>query len=267
MRWYAAQKRDLPWRNTRDPYRILISEVMLQQTRVAAVAPYYERFLERFPTVESLARADQAEALAAWAGLGYYSRARNLLQAAREIATAGRFPSSYAGIRALPGVGQYTAAAVSSIAFGLPHAAVDGNARRVLGRVFPDGCDPERLLERKDPGAWNQALMELGATVCLPRAPRCADCPLTAVCAKAIDVAPSKERRFERIPLALLVIRRGRCTLMRPSPRVAASGNFPKRPPQSPAPPSAPTATPSPTAATKSPSISGTGYEIPKLIV
>jgi len=196
MEWYAHSKRDLPWRRTKDPYIIWISEVMLQQTRVNAALPYFERFIQRFPTVRDLAAAPEPDVLHAWAGLGYYSRARNLREAARRIVALGAFPNSYDGLRALPGVGDYTAAAVGSIAFGTPCAAIDGNALRVLSRVTADAGDigsPEtrqRLtavanswLDRKHPGDFNQAVMELGAMVCLPPSPRCSECPLAPRCA------------------------------------------------------------------------------------
>ncbi len=140
LKWYAASHRELPWRHTSDPYRIWISEIMLQQTRAQAVIPYYQRFLERFPTVQSLAAAEEAQVLALWSGLGYYSRARNLRLAAREI-VAGGFPRDLEGLRALPGIGDYTAAAIASIAFGLPHSAVDGNVLRVVARVENDAGD------------------------------------------------------------------------------------------------------------------------------
>ena len=166
---------------------------MLQQTRVTAVEPYYHRFLERFPTVETLAAAPEQDVLAAWAGLGYYSRARNLQRAARQM--NGEFPSTWEGIRDLPGVGDYTASAVASIAFGLPHAAVDGNVLRVLARVSGDPSNISspagrrriqelagELLDRDVPGLFNQAVMELGATVCLPRNPRCLVCPVAEDC-------------------------------------------------------------------------------------
>lgn len=195
LAWYDAHKRDLPWRRSRDPYRIWLSEVMLQQTRVAAVIPYYERFLERFPTVEALAQAREQELLAAWSGLGYYSRARNLQRAAKKIQDAGRFPSDYESIKQLPGIGDYTAAAVASIAFDLPHAVVDGNVLRVLSRITAERGEvrapvtksrlqelADRLIDRIRPGEFNQALMELGATVCLPRQPQCLLCPLTKGC-------------------------------------------------------------------------------------
>lgn len=186
LEWYDEKARDLPWRRTRDPYRIWISEIMLQQTRVAAVIPYYHRFLERFPDVAALASAEEPEVLALWSGLGYYSRARNLLRAARMIHAAGRFPRTCDELRSLPGIGEYTAAAVASIAFGESRAAVDGNVRRVLSRVSCGAEDPaklaEKLLDRQRPGDFNQALMELGATVCLSRSPQCDACPLARDC-------------------------------------------------------------------------------------
>jgi A/G-specific adenine glycosylase len=195
LAWFAGSQRDLPWRRTRDPYAIWLSEVMLQQTRVAAVIPYFERFLARFPTVEALAVAPEAELLANWAGLGYYYRARNLQKAARAIAKTGRFPVSHEAILALPGVGEYTAAAVASIAFDLPFAVLDGNVYRVLSRLFADSTNiassaakksfaalASTLLDREHPGAFNQAMMELGATVCLPKAPQCLLCPVATHC-------------------------------------------------------------------------------------
>jgi len=191
--WYQAHHRDLPWRQTADPYRIWVSEVMLQQTRAEAVIPYYHRFLERFPSARALAEASREQVLACWSGLGYYSRARNLHQAARLV--EGGFPSTYEAIRQLPGVGDYTAAAVSSIAFGLPHAVVDGNVMRVIARVTNDAADigagstrarfrqiAQQWLDPRHAGAFNQALMELGAVVCVPKAPRCGICPVAADC-------------------------------------------------------------------------------------
>jgi len=183
--WHDKHQRDLPWRRTRDPYHILVSEIMLQQTRVAAVIPYYQRFLKRFPTPAALARARETTVLRAWAGLGYYSRARNLQAAAKQIAKHG-FPASYKDALALPGIGPYTAAAVMSIAAGLPHAAVDGNVRRVLSRLLAShtAAQPEAdvLLDQARPGDFNQAMMELGATVCLPRTPNCEACPVVRHC-------------------------------------------------------------------------------------
>jgi A/G-specific adenine glycosylase len=223
LRWYDANKRDLPWRRTRDPYRIWVSEIMLQQTRVAAALPYYERFLERFPDVGALALSSEAEVLAAWAGLGYYSRARNLHRAAKLIAKAG-FPRGYEAIRALPGVGEYTAAAIASIAFGEPRAAVDGNVGRVITRLENEPSSvaetAARLLDRKRPGEFNQALMELGATLCLPREPRCGECPVAALCAarrlgRERELPVKRPRRAPvRIAKVLLVIRRNGRVLM-----------------------------------------------------
>lgn len=195
LSWYRKHKRDLPWRRTQDPYRIWISEVMLQQTRVAAVIPYYERFLTLFPDASALASAAEQDLLAAWAGLGYYSRARNLQKAARAILELPQFPSDYPALRGLPGVGDYTAAAVASIAFGMPHAVLDGNVLRVLSRVAAErgdiksqvvrkrlGALAETLLDRRNPGEFNQALMELGATVCVPKQPLCGRCPIHIHC-------------------------------------------------------------------------------------
>ena len=195
LAWFDRNQRDLPWRRTRDPYAIWISEIMLQQTRVSAVLPYYERFLSRFPTIEALAEAPEADLLACWAGLGYYHRARNLQRAALQMRERGGFPNTYSEIRALPGIGDYTAAAVASIAFDLEHAAVDGNVLRVASRIFDDDTDiaslvgrrhfgklAEKVLDRARPGAFNQAMMELGATVCLPKKPQCLICPVAQIC-------------------------------------------------------------------------------------
>ena len=189
---------------------------MLQQTRVAAVIPYYQRFLETFPTIENLACAPEQDLLKAWSGLGYYSRARNLQKAA--IQMNGAFPSTYAGIRALPGVGEYTAAAVASIAFGLPHAAVDGNVIRVVTRLTNGKAEvcpqADALLDRKRPGDFNQAMMELGATICLPRNPQCLICPVAEFCASRAagtqNQLPLKRKaKSIRMERTLLVIRRG----------------------------------------------------------
>ncbi len=195
LNWFQAGHRDLPWRATRDPYAIWLSEIMLQQTRAAAAIPYYTRFLALFPDAASLAQAPEPEVLAAWSGLGYYHRARNLRKAAQAIAEAGPFPSTHEAIRALPGVGDYTAAAVASIAFGLRHAVLDGNVLRVIARLNADGGDTGAGVTRKrfqqlatdwldpqHPGAFNQAMMELGATVCLPRNPQCLVCPVAEFC-------------------------------------------------------------------------------------
>lgn len=194
LKWFAENKRTLPWREKRDPYRVWVSEIMLQQTRVEAVKEYYLNFTARFPTVERLAEAEEDEVLKAWEGLGYYSRARNLLKAAKLIAEEG-FPETYDGIRALAGVGDYTAGAISSIAFGLPCPAVDGNVLRVMTRYFADGSNIDEpatkakfteILRRaypKEAGDFCEALMELGAIVCVPNgAPSCGACPWSGLC-------------------------------------------------------------------------------------
>ena len=234
LAWYARGHRELPWRNTRDPYRVWVSEIMLQQTRAQAVIPYYGRFLERFPTVGALAAAAEDDVLALWSGLGYYSRARNLRRAAERIAAAGGFPREYAAIRELPGIGDYTAAAVGSIAFDLPYAVLDGNVLRVVARVANDASDissgrtrerfreiAQQWLDPRQPGHFNQALMELGATVCLPRNPLCLVCPLAAGCrARQEGTAaqlPVKLRKTEPVHLGgtLLVVRHGGRILLR----------------------------------------------------
>ena len=191
--WYAEHKRDLPWRNCTDPYRIWISEIILQQTRVVQGYAYFLRFVERFPDVRSLASASEDEVMKYWQGLGYYSRARNLHAAARSM--QGVFPTSYEGVRALKGVGDYTAAAICSFAYGMPYAVVDGNVYRVLARYF--GIDTpidstegkktfaalaDRLLDRSRPADYNQALMDFGAVQCTPQAPDCLFCPLATGC-------------------------------------------------------------------------------------
>lgn len=193
--WYATNGRDLPWRNTRDPYEIWISEIILQQTQVAQGYDYYQRFIERFPTVEALAFASRDEVMQQWEGLGYYSRARNLHAAAQRIVEMGAFPDTYEGVRSLKGVGDYTAAAISSFAYGLPHAVVDGNVYRVLSRYFGistpiDSSAGKRefstlaqeLLDKKNPALYNQAIMDFGALQCVPRNPSCADCPFSDSC-------------------------------------------------------------------------------------
>jgi A/G-specific adenine glycosylase len=192
LAWYDCHRRDLPWRASPDPYRVWLSEIMLQQTRVAAVLEHYQEFLRRFPTVEKLAAAREASVLAAWSGLGYYRRARMMHAAAKVIVREhdGEFPATLEELRALPGIGRYTAAAVASIAFGEPVAVVDGNVERVLRRVKGKMLPAEELweaaenlLDAKRPGDFNQAMMELGATVCTPRAPSCLMCPVCELCA------------------------------------------------------------------------------------
>jgi A/G-specific adenine glycosylase len=209
LSWYDSNRRDLPWRGSQDPYRIWISEVMLQQTRVAAVVAYYKRFLERFPDVAMLAAARPEAVLAAWSGLGYYRRARALHQAAKIMVEkhCGHLPRSLAELRDLPGFGPYTAAAVASIAFGEPVAVVDGNVERVLARLLAwqqPGRETawgvaQRLLAPDRPGDFNQAMMELGATVCLPAQAQCAACPLFLWCrTRGLGPAKQKERRRRR---------------------------------------------------------------------
>ncbi len=245
--WFAEAKRDLDWRRTRDAYRVWISEIMLQQTRVAAVLPYYQRFLARFPTLDALARARLDAVLRSWAGLGYYSRARNLHRAAKEIVArhAGEFPRRIEEALALPGIGHYTAAAVLSIAYGEPHAVLDGNVARVLARLGAIRGDlrrPKRWRELaaaanallpaqaasaagplSSPGDWNQAMMELGATLCTPRGPQCAVCPVSRWCrAHALGIAlrlPAPRPKPKPVRLALsaavLLDPRGRTLLLR----------------------------------------------------
>ncbi len=241
--WYRENRRDLPWRQPGpdgrpEAYRVWVSEIMLQQTRVAAVTDYYRRFLEQFPTVEALAEADEDRLMKCWQGLGYYTRAKNLRRAAQVIRDAhgGVFPGDYDAIRALPGVGDYTAGAIASIAFGLPRAAVDGNVLRVVSRLTADFADVtapgtrravarrlEAVMPAAAPGEFNQALMELGATVCLPNgAPLCGNCPAKGSCRarreKLTDVLPvkpaKKPRRVEERRVYLL-FRPGRVALRR----------------------------------------------------
>jgi A/G-specific adenine glycosylase len=242
LAWFHQFQRDLPWRRTRDPYRIWLSEIMLQQTRVAAVIPYYERFLARFPHVCALAEAPQEDVLRLWSGLGYYTRARNLQKAAQEMVAKhrGKFPKNVEDALALPGIGQYTAAAIRSIAYGAKHAVLDGNVARVLARlgaIRGDLRESKRwrmlqesaghLLDTKSPGEWNQAMMELGAVVCLPRTPLCLLCPVAKFCrARQLGLADRlpekrKKRATEEITLAAAVFldHRGR-TFLLPPPNV-----------------------------------------------
>lgn len=222
--WGAENRRDLPWVGERDPYRIWLSETLLQQTRVEQGMPYYRRFLAAFPRVEDLAAAEDDRVFKLWEGLGYYNRARNLLKAARIVANErnGRFPDTLEGLRALPGVGAYTAAAVASFAYGLPHAVVDGNVYRVLARwhdldlevpsaaaarVFAEKADA--VLDRADPAAWNQAMMDFGALCCTPRNPDCGACPVADGClarlAGTVAERPVKKAKAPRRARLLLV--------------------------------------------------------------
>lgn len=224
--WYAAKARNLPWRASKNPYFIWLSEVILQQTRVDQGLKYYHHFTENYPTVLHLAQASEDQVLRSWQGLGYYSRARNLHAAAQQIASShqGQFPSSYDEIRKLKGVGDYTAAAVASIAFSLPYPAVDGNVNRVISRLFCVEQDPlstqgkarikalsAELLSVEKPGTYNQAMMELGATVCKPRNPDCLNCPLNAYCeayrtGKTADFPLKKTKTKEQSLYMLYVI-------------------------------------------------------------
>lgn len=208
LRWYDIHKRDLPWRTTSDPYRIWVSEVMLQQTRVATVLEYYNRFLKRFPDFKSLARARTDSVLAAWSGLGYYRRARAMHDAAKEIVKqhGGIFPSTSAQLETLPGIGRYTASAIASIAFGEPVPVVDGNVERVLQRLTGKPLTRDQawtasqnLLTPARPGDFNQAMMELGATICVPRRPKCLMCPFAEFCATRGELLQSaREVRRKR---------------------------------------------------------------------
>ena len=214
LHWYAAHRRELPWRNISDPYRIWVSEIILQQTRVAQGYDYYLRFVNAFPTVEALALASEDEVLRLWQGLGYYSRARNLHAAARQVVAQGHFPTDYAGVRALKGVGDYTAAAICSFAYGLPLAVVDGNVYRVLSRYF--GVDEpidtgkgkkqfaalaQSLLPAHNVADYNQGLMDFGALQCVPASPDCAACPLADSCRanelKCVADWPVKSHRIK----------------------------------------------------------------------
>ena len=241
LTWFRQFQRDLPWRRTKDAYRIWISEIMLQQTRVAAVIPYYERFLLRFPDMRALAEAPQEEVLRLWSGLGYYSRARNLQKAAQQIMAqhAGQFPGEEESVLALSGIGPYTGAAILSIAFGAKHAVLDGNVARVLARLRAIRGDlresrrwqslqniAQELLDPKAPGDWNQAMMELGAMICTPRAPQCLLCPVAKFCrARQLgdpESFPEKRKKREAVQIVLaaaVLCTPRRQTLLMPPPR------------------------------------------------
>ena len=227
--WYDKNRRDLPWRRSRDPYAIWVAETMLQQTQVATVAPYYERFLENFPTVDALARAPLKKVLALWSGLGYYRRARNLKVAARILVRrhGGCLPTNYDDLLALPGVGDYTAGALMSIAFQKPYPAIDSNARRVLGRLFNSTGEKKlnaaaaELVSRSRPGQFNQGLMELGATLCTPNSPLCIECPIALECAARLsdraakETAPQTRQATRQVTWPLAVVRRRGKILLR----------------------------------------------------
>jgi A/G-specific adenine glycosylase len=233
LRWFRAHKRDLPWRASRDSYRIWIAEVMLQQTRIAAVTPYYERFLQSMPNVKSLGRAPLVEVLKLWSGLGYYSRARNLHRAAKIIVADhnGKFPRELDFALQLPGIGRYTAAAVLSIAYDVPLAVLDGNVARVLARLFAlrgDLRQPHRwrslskmaqdCLACDSPGDWNQALMELGETICTPQNPRCETCPVSKWC-RAYNLGLTDKIPSPRVKRSLVKIRIAAAILLDPRGR------------------------------------------------
>jgi len=222
LAWFRKFHRDLPWRKTSDPYHIWLSEIMLQQTRVVAVIPYYERFLGRFPDVQSLADAPEAEVLRLWSGLGYYSRARNLQKAAQEIVAKHdrKFPQDLEEVRGLPGIGDYTAAAILSIAFQKKLAVLDGNVARVLARLGAIRGDireskhwqdlqwtADALLEPQSPGDWNQAMMELGAMLCTPKSPQCLLCPVTQFCEGRkqgiVELLPEKRKKRATVEVKL----------------------------------------------------------------
>lgn len=230
LRWYARARRDLPWRGSRDPYRVWISEIMLQQTQVERVREYFSRFLDRFPDVRSLARSREAEVLRLWEGLGYYRRARQLHAAARAIVAdhGGEFPRTVEALRRLPGIGRYTAGAIASIAFGVRAPIVEANSRRVLARLVghaapvggPAGDRPlwevaERLVPEREPGLFNQALMDLGAGVCTPARPLCPRCPLAGACvarrtSRVAEIpAPAPRRAATIVRETAVVERRG----------------------------------------------------------
>ncbi len=224
LAWFAVNARDMPWRRTRDPYAIWVSEVMLQQTQVDTVIPYYHRFLDTFPTIDRLAAADLDRLLKIWEGLGYYTRARNLHKAARAVVEnhAGQIPNSFDALLSLPGIGRYTAAAVGSIAFGLAAAVLDGNVIRFLSRLDCVKEDPtkpknrerlwqraEELLDPARPGDFNQAMMELGATVCLPRNPLCLTCPVADHClarARGLQDKLPIRKKAAKLPLQVVAV-------------------------------------------------------------
>lgn len=237
--WFDAGHRDLPWRRTRDPYRIWVSEVMLQQTRVETVRDYYARFLERFPTVDALACAERDEVMAVWQGLGYYRRADNLKKGAAYVHTAlqGQFPHTREGLLEVPGIGDYTAGAIASFAFGLPEPAVDGNVMRVVSRLFALDAPIDTPAAKRDvtdrvrrmiPAgrAWshNQGLMELGAVVCLPKGPRCEECPVRNLCQAyerdLVEILPRKNPKKKQtvVRRAVLLVTCGAAVLLHRRP-------------------------------------------------
>jgi A/G-specific adenine glycosylase len=247
--WFRQYQRDLPWRKSQNPYRVWLSEIMLQQTRVAAVIPYYERFLERFPDVHSLAHAPEEEILRLWSGLGYYGRARNLQKAAQQIVNefGGVFPNTREKILLLSGIGNYTASAIASISFGEKSAVLDGNVARVISRLgairgnlreskkWQDLQDrANKLLDPAAPGDWNQAMMELGAMVCTSRSPQCLLCPVAKHCegrkqgiAESLPELAKKQEIVDVQLVALVLINPKRQTLLLPPPKVSNPDSVP----------------------------------------
>ena len=245
--WHDKNARDLPWRGEKDPYKIWISEIMLQQTTAQTVKGYYARFLAAFPTVEALAEAEEERVLKLWEGLGYYSRARNLMKAAKIVARElnGRLPDSVSALKKLPGIGDYTAAAIASMAYGRPEPAMDGNLTRVLARVTAEtGCvgeaavkkrlraAGEALIDRERPGDFNQAMMGLGNLICVPGRPRCEGCPVAEMClahergceGDLPHMPPKPDKKKERRGVA--VVRCGECVLVRRRPDDALLGGL-----------------------------------------
>lgn len=247
LKWYASSARDLPWRRTKDPYAIWVSEIMLQQTQVQTVVAYYRKWLEKFPTVQDLARADLQDVLSVWAGLGYYRRARMIHQAAKEITEkySGSLPGTAEALMKLPGIGRYTAGAIASIAFGRRSPVLDGNVIRILTRIYAIKEDvserttlkrlwtlAEDLLPKKNPGDLNQALMELGATVCFPRNPDCGQCPAAFACAaKAEGRQPEypvkkNRERYEKVETFAVVRHADGKMLLRRQPEYGRWGGL-----------------------------------------
>jgi A/G-specific adenine glycosylase len=232
LAWYELNRRDLPWRADRDPYRVWISEIMLQQTRVAAVVEYYCKFLARFPTIKKLARAKESSVLAAWSGLGYYRRARMLHAASKKVLklNGGKLPGNREELGRLPGIGRYTSAAIASIAYGEQVAAVDGNVHRVVERLLGriSGAEEvwkktEQLLCHDNPGDFNQAMMDLGATVCLPGEPKCLSCPVTGECCTrgSLSKTRNRNRQKKRVVSYALNCRNGSVFLVKRSAEAA----------------------------------------------
>ena len=244
LAWYGESRRTLPWRERPEPYRVWLSEIMLQQTRVDTVLPYFSRFTTRWPDVGALAAASEEEVVSEWAGLGYYSRARSLHKAAKVVAAAGAWPDTVAGLKALPGVGDYTAGAIASIAFGVDAETVDGNIERVISRLDALTADPRSTEGRRAlwaaakawlpsgrAGDWNQALMDLGARTCTPRKPDCGACPVAPGCAGRVagiaETLPRKKKKAPPVPVSAVcgaLVRAGRLLIVRRPPTGLLAG-------------------------------------------